>query len=89
MKSINILFQIILSILLLSFHLNAQFDAGTIIYSQTGSANSISVLNNNYEVVDFDGDSYVDVITVKSDATNDTNQLLWYKFFSTSHFVNF
>ncbi len=67
-------FQITL-VLLLSMHcLHAQYDSGTVIYSETG--NGVSVLRN-YIIADFDGDTFVDVITVKDTPT--AKQLTWLK----------
>jgi len=69
---------LILSTFIICVNLYAQYDAGTVIYNQTSSTNLTSI-QKNYIVEDFDGDFNADVIMVKSDAGNETNQLLWYK----------
>jgi len=77
---------LLLSVSLSAIQLVAQYDSGTVIYNQTGSSHDITSIQKNYIVEDFDGDFNADVIMVKSDATNDTNQLLWYKGDGTGNF---
>ncbi len=77
MKFLTIIFQVFLSVLILTPKLFAQYDAGTIIHSETGT--NLQTVLKNYQVVDFDGDNYVDIIMIKNDAANNTNNLTWYK----------
>jgi len=50
----------------------AQYDGGTVIYSNNDS----TIIQKNYKIVDFDGDNYVDIILIKE---GNLNQLSWYK----------
>jgi len=70
--------QIIIVILISSFDSQAQYDAGTLIYSQYSSTNLTSI-SKNYIIEDFDGDFNPDIIIVKSNAANNTNHLTWHK----------
>lgn len=78
MKFLTFIIYAFLGIFISSLNLFAQYDAGTIIHSETGTSN-LNTINKNYIVVDFDGDTYVDIIMVKTSKANNTNQLTWYK----------
>jgi len=78
MKFQNLIFRVTLCILICSSNLNAQYDNGTVIYSETDNTSLTSVLKN-YTVVDFNGDGYSDIILITSKAQTTTSQLIWYK----------
>jgi len=70
--------QVIIPILISSFGLQAQYDAGTVIYSQTSDTDLTSI-SKNYIIEDFDGDFNADIIMVKTNSVNNNHQLTWYK----------
>jgi len=86
MKNLKMIALILLSILIIFPDLYAQYDSGTVIYNQTSSTNLTSV-SKNYIVEDFDGDFNADVIVVKGNDANNTNQLTWYKGNGSGNFV--
>lgn len=72
------LLTLILIISIGNLKLYSQYNSGTVIYSETDAANP-NLIYKNYIVVDFDDDSYADIIMVRRDATNNTYQLTWHK----------
>jgi len=62
----------LLSILLSFLNSFAQYDAGTVIYSET----NLNSIHKNYKTVDFDGDNLVDILFIKDGFVN---ILTWYK----------
>lgn len=86
MKISTITTYTFLSILISCLNLYAQYDSGTVIYSQTGSTNLTAILNN-YELVDFDGDNYADILMVKDATATSTSQLTWYKVMEVEIFL--
>jgi len=70
----------VLSLLIISFSICclsifAQYDDGTVIYSNT----NLFPISPNYIVEDFDGDFIPDIIMIIANISNNTNQLTWYK----------
>ncbi len=80
------LILITLSLLLSMPCLQAQYDSGTTIYSETGNNTLVSVLKN-YTIGDFDGDNLADVILVKDSTATIPNQLTWFKGNSNGEFT--
>jgi len=78
MINLRIITLSLISTFIICANLYAQYDNGTVIYNQTSSTNLTSI-QKNYIVEDLDGDFNADVIMIKHNATNNTNQLTWYK----------
>ena len=77
MKKIHIPIKIILSTILLCIQLHAQYDTGTIIFSESNESNLNSILNN-YELADFNNDEILDIIVIIDSTQNQSNNLTWY-----------
>ncbi len=78
MKFYNTLILVIITMVSLTATVQAQYDDGTVIYSESSNSNLVSILNN-YEVVDFDGDETLDILVVMDSTASSPNQLAWYK----------
>jgi len=76
----------ILSTFIICANLQAQYDTGTLIYDQTSTHLTLTSIQKNYIIEDFDGDFNTDIILIKSDATNNTSHLTWYKGDGTGNF---
>ncbi len=83
MKLLTIIFQVFFSVLILTPKLFAQYDAGTVIHSVNGEFN-FGAIQKNFKVVDFDNDSWLDILVVKDE---NPNQLTWYKGDGSGNFI--
>jgi len=72
MKTLSVL---VMSTLLSCINLFAQYDAGTVIYSDTNSI----FIQKNYKIIDFDGDGYTDIIMFKTEGLYRYSLLTWFK----------
>lgn len=75
----KILLPVVISILMNCLSLFAQYNDGTVIYSETNQ----NTIQKNYKIVYFDGDNFADILFIKDE---NQNQLTWYKGDGTGKF---